>query len=92
MDYTVGFCSFINLGVITMKTNNKHKDVFFQLDSVIAERFLESSEEIRASGLKLTKTGKPYVFIKQGFLAEAIELTQLIWEAMSIEAQDKKIA
>lgn len=70
---------------------SKHKDIFFELNPIIAERFLESSEDIRASGLKTTK-GKPYVFIRPGFLQEALELTQLIWERMSLEASSKKTA
>lgn len=90
MDYTVGFLFFLFIWRITMK--KQHKDVFFQLDPVIAESFINASEEIRASGLKLTSKGKPYVFIREGYLQEALELVQLLWERKSLEAQDKAFA
>lgn len=73
-----------------MKT--KHKDIFFELSAEIAEGFLNNSEEIRASGLKTTSKGQPYVFIKAGYLQEAIELVQLLWERKSLEVQTKKQA
>lgn len=71
-----------------MKT--KHKDIFFELSAEIAEGFLNNSEEIRASGLKTTSKGQPYVFIKADYLQEAIELVQLLWERKSLEALEKK--
>lgn len=66
--------------------NKKHKDIFFELNAVIAESFLENSKEIRASGLKTTSKGQPYVFIKTGYLQEALELNQLLWKRRSLEA------
>lgn len=89
MDYTVGFLFFHFFEDFTMK---QHKDIFFEINPVIAERFLESSEELRASGLKTTKSGKAYVFIKPGYLAEALELVQIIWQRMSLEAQQQEKA
>ena len=88
MDYTVGFLFFHFFGDFTMAL--KQKDVFFELDSVIAEDFIRNSHEIRASGLKLTKTGKAYCFIRPGFLQEALELVQLLWERRSLEVQTKQ--
>lgn len=70
----------------------KHEDIFFELHPLIAERFLESSEGIRASSLKTTKTGKPYVFIRKGFLTEALELVQIIWEELSDEVNKRTAA
>lgn len=71
-----------------MKTKKEHKDVFFKLKPEIAERFLAASKEIRASELKLDKHQQPYVFIKQGFLQEALELNAILWERLCDEINE----